>query len=266
MIPKILHYCWFGKNPKSELAQKCIATWSKYNPDYQIIEWNEENFDVNQHPFVKEAYEQKKWAFVSDFARVKAVYEMGGFYLDTDMEITRSFDDLLQHKAICGYEFKGRPFSAFFAAQPEHSFVKEMYAYYLEQKEMKIMANTTIFSKLLIEKYGASSGDQYQELANGVTLFPSHYFSLDVPKNYVIHHFEGSWLDAAHQSTYKEMVNLYGHLKPIVEMKNGKIVMKDLIYNRKVYNIDQILEQIPLSYIIQFVKNKFLEKLKLKKT
>ena len=264
MIPKTIHYCWFGKNPKPENVLKCIETWRQYLPDYKIIEWNETNFDINQNPFVKQAYEKKMWAFVSDFARLKAVYENGGFYLDTDMEVTRNFDELLDHRAICGYEFKGRPFSAFFASEPNHEFIKELLSYYIEQTEFKIKSNTDIFSDLLKKKYNASHEDIYQELENGVTLFPSHYFSLDVPKNFVIHHFEGSWLDKKQKTTYKEMVNMYGSLKYLVEKENGKAIVKDLVYNRKVYTIDQILDQIPLQYIIQYLKIKILKKIKIK--
>jgi len=264
MISKMIHYCWFGKNPKPAFVEDCIRSWRKFHPDYRIVEWNEDNFDVNQHPFVKEAYERGMWAFVSDFARVKVIHEYGGFYLDTDMEVTRSLEDLRHHRVICGYELKGRPFSAFFAARSGEPFIKEMIDYYENQSEFKLLSNTTVFSKLLIEKYGASTDDEYQELENGITVFPSHYFSLDVPKNYVIHHFEGSWLNTKHKSTYKEMVNLYGNLKPIVEMKNGKVVMKDLIQNRKVFTPDQILDQIPLKYLVEYVKNRLMQKLKLK--
>lgn len=264
MIPKTIHYCWFGKNPKPENVLKCIETWRQYLPDYKIIEWNETNFDINQNPFVKQAYEKKMWAFVSDFARLKAVFENGGFYLDTDMEVTRNFDELLNHQVICGYEFRGRSFSAFFASEPNHEFIKELLSYYIEQTEFKIKSNTDIFSDLLKKKYNASHEDIYQELENGVTLFPSHFFSLDVPKNFVIHHFEGSWLDQKQKTTYKDMVNMYGSLKYLVEKQNGKAVVKDLVYNRKVYTIDQILDQIPLQYIIQYLKIKILKKLKIK--
>ena len=264
MIPKTIHYCWFGKNPKPENVLKCIETWRQYLPDYKIIEWNETNFDINQNPFVKQAYEKKMWAFVSDFARLKAVFENGGFYLDTDMEVTRNFDELLNHQVICGYEFRGRPFSAFFASEPNHEFIKELLSYYIEQTEFKIKSNTDIFSDLLKKKYNASHEDIYQELENGVTLFPSHFFSLDVPKNFVIHHFEGSWLDQKQKTTYKDMVNMYGSLKYLVEKQNGKAVVKDLVYNRKVYTIDQILDQIPLQYIIQYLKIKILKKIKIK--
>lgn len=87
MMPKVIQYCWFGNSPLSELAQECITSWKKYCPEYEIKEWNESNFDVNCCDFVKEAYEMKKWAFVSDYARLKIIYEQGGIYLDTDVRI-----------------------------------------------------------------------------------------------------------------------------------------------------------------------------------
>ena len=93
---KIIHYIWFGGNPISELTKKCIATWKKYLPDFEIKEWNENNFDVTQCPFVKEAFEQKKWAFVADYTRFKVLEEYGGIYLDTDMEITADISKFLE--------------------------------------------------------------------------------------------------------------------------------------------------------------------------
>lgn len=98
MIPKVIHYCWFGRNPKSEIIQKCIASWKEFCPDYEIIEWNEDNFDVNSIPYTAAAYADKKWAFVSDYARLKIVYENGGIYLDTDVLLHNSLDELLQYE------------------------------------------------------------------------------------------------------------------------------------------------------------------------
>ena len=95
MIPKIIHYCWFGGNPLPEDAQKCIASWKKYLPGYEIKEWNESNFDVNCCPYVSEAYQAKKYAFVSDYVRVYALYNYGGIYLDTDVEVKKSFNNFL---------------------------------------------------------------------------------------------------------------------------------------------------------------------------
>lgn len=104
MIPKRIHYCWFGRGEKPALAQKCIASWKKYCPDYEIIEWNEDNFDISRYAYTKFCYDNKLWAYLSDFVRLAVVYEHGGIYFDTDVEIVRSFDTLLQNDAFYGFE------------------------------------------------------------------------------------------------------------------------------------------------------------------
>ena len=114
MIPKIIHYCWFGKNPLPDSAKKCVESWKKFCPDYEIKEWNENNFDINCMPFVKEAYEAKKFAFVSDVARLMVVNENGGVYFDTDVEMIRNIDFLLKYKGFLGFENKN------YAAQRLH--------------------------------------------------------------------------------------------------------------------------------------------------
>ena len=100
MIPKIIHYCWFGRNSLPDDVKEYIATWKKYCPDYQIVEWNEDNFDVNSCDYVKEAYGAKKWAFVSDYVRLYALYTMGGVYMDTDVEVVKPLDGLLKYNAF----------------------------------------------------------------------------------------------------------------------------------------------------------------------
>lgn len=105
MIPKKIHYCWFGRNPKPPLAEKCIASWNRYCGDYEIIEWNEDNYDLSQAPlYVRQAYEAKKWAFVTDYVRLQVVYEQGGIYLDTDVELKKNLDELLGYQAYFGFE------------------------------------------------------------------------------------------------------------------------------------------------------------------
>ena len=103
MIPKVIHYCWYGEKKKPKLVRDCITSWKKHLPDYQIIEWNESNTDF-AHPFVKEAYRQKKWAFVADYTRLKKIEEFGGIYLDTDMMVLKSFDSLLINTCFFGAE------------------------------------------------------------------------------------------------------------------------------------------------------------------
>lgn len=107
-IPKTIHYCWFGGNPLPKLAKKCIESWKKYCPDYEIIEWNESNFDINCNTYVKEAYEAKKWAFVTDYARFEILYKYGGVYLDTDVEIIKPLDDILSKGPLIGCETDGK--------------------------------------------------------------------------------------------------------------------------------------------------------------
>ena len=104
MIPRKIHYCWFGRGEKPRLAQKCIASWKKYCPDYEIIEWNEDNFDVNRNAYTQMCYKEKKYAFLTDYLRLLIVEEHGGIYFDTDVEAVRSFDELLDNPAFFGFE------------------------------------------------------------------------------------------------------------------------------------------------------------------
>lgn len=108
MIPKTIHYCWFGGKPLPPLAIKCLESWNKYLPDYEIIEWNESNFPVNSIPYTKEAADKGKWAFVSDYARFYILYHNGGIYLDTDVEILKSLNPFLKHHSFSGFESKDR--------------------------------------------------------------------------------------------------------------------------------------------------------------
>lgn len=107
-IPKKIHYCWFGRNPLTESAKKCIESWKKYCPEYEIIEWNENNFDLTENRYAREAYEQKKWAFVSDYARLKIVYEQGGIYMDVDVELIKPLDELTELDGYMGFEKRDR--------------------------------------------------------------------------------------------------------------------------------------------------------------
>lgn len=104
MIPKKIHYCWFGRSEKSKLTKKCISSWKQYCPDYEIIEWNEDNFNIDQHPYLRWCYENQKWAFLSDFARLLIIKENGGIYFDTDVELIQKPDILLQYSAFFGFE------------------------------------------------------------------------------------------------------------------------------------------------------------------
>ena len=132
MIPKKIHYCWFGGNPLPELAQKCIASWKKYCPDYEIIEWNETNYDITKNNYMNQAYENKRWGFVPDYARLDIIYTHGGIYLDTDVELIKPIDELLTLKAFAGVEQNSEyvALGLGFGAEKEHPTIKALRDYY----------------------------------------------------------------------------------------------------------------------------------------
>lgn len=135
MIPKIIHYCWFGRNPKPEIIEKCIASWKKYCPDWEIREWNEDNFDVASVTYMKEAYEAKKWAFVSDVARLLIIYQSGGVYLDTDVELLKPIDELIYNEAFFSFETSRNINSGLgFGAIKGHKLIAAMVDYYKNKK------------------------------------------------------------------------------------------------------------------------------------
>ena len=129
-IPKKIHYVWVGGQPKSKDIQACMKTWRKHLGDYEIIEWNEKNFDIDSSLFVRQAYEQKRWAYVSDYIRAYAVYHYGGIYLDTDVLVLDDLTRFLDHRAFVGFENSKYPFTAAFGAEPGHPLVKDMLDFY----------------------------------------------------------------------------------------------------------------------------------------
>jgi mannosyltransferase OCH1-like enzyme len=130
MIPSVIHYCWFGNNPKSKDIEDCIASWKKHNPDFEIKEWNELNFPVERFPFASRCYDEKKWAFVSDYARLSILNEHGGFYLDTDMLLLQSLTSCQGDACSVGEESPGILNAAYFGAEKGHPFVKACLEYY----------------------------------------------------------------------------------------------------------------------------------------
>ena len=153
MIPKVIHYCWFGHNKKSELIEKCIASWYKYCPDYKIIEWNEDNFDVNSIPYVRDAYTDKKWAFVSDYARLAIIFREGGIYLDTDVLLRKSLDDLLNYSCwLASDDVRYLSTGLGFGAVAQHPLIgaaMEAYRDYDYPSGTNVIRDTKIFEREL---------------------------------------------------------------------------------------------------------------------
>lgn len=206
MIPKIIHYCWFGQKALSEEAKKYIKSWSEFCPEYKIIEWNESNFNIDVVPYVKEAYEQKKWAFVSDYVRLYALKNYGGIYLDTDVEIIKSLDLFLENKAFIGSESKYSVCTAVIGAEKNSNFINELLHIYDEihfvrEQKADMTPNSQRIFKYLEEKYNYKDSDQPIYL-DECTLYPKDYFSpincytfkQEITDNtYCIHRFAGTW-------------------------------------------------------------------------
>ena len=207
MIPKIIHYCWFGGNPLPELAQKCIESWKKFCPEYEIIEWNESNFDIAANVYAKEAYEAKKWAFVSDVARLYALVTVGGIYMDTDVEVLKPLDEFLSLEAFSGFETETAIPTGIMAAEKGQPLFAELLhdydnVHFLREDGTPDCTTNVIRITNLCLKYGLKLNNQKQTV-RGFTLFPCDYFC---PKNpatkelritdhtVTIHHFDGSWL------------------------------------------------------------------------
>lgn len=209
MIPKVIHYCWFGRGPKNELAVKCIESWKKYLPDYELKEWNEDNFDVNLYPYAKEALETRKFAFVTDVVRLYALYTEGGVYMDTDVEVLKSYDPFLHHIMFSGFETNGYVPTGMMAAEKGSIWAKELLDGYndrrfvLEDGTFDLTTNTSVITEYMKGK-GLTLNNTYQDFEGLCTMYPSEYFcpkdhrtgQIRCTKNTVcIHHFAGSWID-----------------------------------------------------------------------
>ena len=197
MIPKKIHYVWVGGNPKSKDIERCLKTWKKHLPDYEIIEWNENNFDINSNQYVKKAYEHKKWAFVSDYIRMYAIYNYGGIYFDTDVLVLDNLDEFLHNEAFIGYEDDNYPFTAVFGAVKGHSLIKhilEMYDNISFDKE-NVITNTEMVKKLLIEQYNCKLGNKEQLLKDNVKIYKKEILCKPSIKSKTIHAFNASWID-----------------------------------------------------------------------
>lgn len=203
MIPKIIHYVWVGGNPKPKNIQRCMKTWQKHLQDYQIIEWNEDNFDIHENKYVEQAYKAKKWAFVSDYIRAKAVYEMGGIYLDTDVLVLDNLESLLNNRAFVGFENPANPFTAVFGAEKHHPLLKDMLAYYddrnfsFDHNDQLAGVNTVSVSDILKTKYQAQPNNKEQMLSSGIHVYPDGILCNPSPKSKTIHVFTGTWMEGA---------------------------------------------------------------------
>lgn len=212
MIPKKIHYCWFGKKALPDEAKRCMASWKKYAPGFEIVEWNEENYNVDKYPYTREAYKVKKYAFVSDVARLEVVCSEGGIYLDTDVELIRNIEDLLDLDSYMGQQTVANNHvyvnsGLGFGAQKDNPIIKEMIADY---SELPFINSDGTYNTLscparnsqILYKRGYIDSSTTQ-IIDGMTIFSPEYFcpmnastgELIVTKNtYSVHYFSASWI------------------------------------------------------------------------
>jgi len=207
-IPKVIHYCWFGKGPIPEKENQCIETWKKHFPDYELKLWNEENFDYGSCSFAKQAYDSKKYAFVSDYARAKLLYEYGGLYLDTDVKVIKPFHQLLENATgIVGFERKAFVGTAVIGCQPYDPCMKELLAYYethdFLQKDGSFdnIANVSVLTDILKERGLILGGErqtiQGYEIYNRELFYPKKMDENDfrvTEETVAIHMCSNSWM------------------------------------------------------------------------
>lgn len=243
-IPKKIHYCWFGNNKIPDDQKKYIETWKKLCPDYEIKEWNEKNFDINCNKYVKEAYEAKKFAFVSDFVRLYALYNEGGIYMDTDVEVIKPLDSFLEQKAFVGFESEQDIMTGLIGAQKGNEWIKMLLedydeiSFYQDNGEMDLTTNVERIVNKTKQNYKINLKSSYQELGD-VTIYPLDYFCakdwktgiVTKTKNtYTIHHFKGSW--------HTKEENMFIELKrKLINKYDEKKAMKKYILYVRLYNL-----------------------------
>ena len=218
MIPKTIHYVWVGHNPKSKVIQECIATWKEKLPDYKFIEWNEDNFDMHENKYIEQAYKAKKWAFVSDYIRAKAIYEQGGIYLDTDVRVIDSLTPLIDNKAFIGFENNNYLSAAIFGAEKGHPFMQDILDYYKDRNfeydvnNQMAGVNSVSVTDMLIDKYGLKIGNKEQELKDGIHVYPDGVLCNPSSSSLSIHLFTGTWMNGKHSFNHKIVTFLKRHI------------------------------------------------------
>ena len=231
IIPKIIHYCWFGGKEKSKFLQNCIASWKEFCPDYEIIEWNEDNYDVSRHAYTEEAYKNGKYGFVTDVARLDILYEHGGLYLDTDVTLLKNIDDLLYQQGFIATEKWGNVNTGGGCGfVKEHPLLKELidyrdgYHFVMEDGSFNIETCGMYETRVFIG-HGFKPSNELQRI-EGITVYPSY---VNHPYDYMscadqrkettvsIHHFYGGWMEEEDRLNRANTQNSYLEIKKRIE-------------------------------------------------
>lgn len=214
MIPKIIHYCWFGGKEIPTREKKCMESWIRIHPDFQIMRWDESTFNIEDYPFCKEAYRQGKFAYVADVARLVALHKYGGIYLDTDVELLRPLSDLMNNQLVMGFETDNIIQTGLIASAPENSYIEKMLGYYKSKSGFDAvdvaLPNSALFAEMFRKEGIPLDNKEYRR--SDLFLLPSEYFcpinqatwEIRATENsYCIHYLSGSWLDKKHRISRK---------------------------------------------------------------
>lgn len=222
VIPKKIHYCWFGGKKLPERFRKNIASWCRYCPDYEIIEWNENNYDVSKNRYMKQAYDQKRWGFVPDYARLDIVNTYGGIYLDTDVQMVKSFDILLQYDFFCGFENGGSiNLGQGFGAVQNHPVIQDMLDRYKKMEFVKEDGSlntipSPVYQTAVMEKWGMKKNGMWQQTEHFLVLPPEYFspvneFGYGIPteNTFSIHQYAAAWYDIEQCNCKEKIIRNY---------------------------------------------------------
>lgn len=222
MIPKIIHYCWFGSKKLPPEYQRYLQSWQKFCPDYRIIRWDQTNYDVTKNHYMYQAYQRGKWSFVSDYLGFDVVYHYGGIYLDTDVELVKNLDDLLSNQAFMGFEENEKGFSVApglgFGAQKNDPVIRQLRQMYngldfIDQKGRINTLTIPVYTTDFLNQWGLKQNNQLQEVA-GVKIYPTDFFApMDfltgeiklTANTYSIHHYSATWQTAENLAHIKQI-------------------------------------------------------------
>ena len=272
MIPKVIHYCWFGGNPLPEAAKKCIASWKKFCPDYEIVQWDESNYDVTKNQYMYQAYQAGKWAFVSDYARLDIIYEHGGIYFDTDVEVIKNMDSFLEDPMFCGWESNVEnqagnkvAFGLGFGAEQYNLVLKKTLDVYenltfLQEDGTYNLVPCPYYQTLALLQLGLDDSQMTLQKLKDATVYPCEYFS---PKNYytgqihitenthTIHHYSALWLSEKQRKAVS--------IRRIIRSKMGNQFAEKFCNNNMYYFFEHWYADGILDVICR-VKNKLMRK------
>lgn len=247
-IPKKIHFCWLSGDPFPPLIERCIASWKRHLPDYEFVLWDRQRFDIDQVPWVKEAFEARKYAFAADYIRLHAVHREGGIYLDADVEVFKRFDDLLDQASFIGYETSGDLEPAVFGAEPGCAWLAECLSHYegrhfvradgtRETTPLPIIVEARLRNAGLLPEQ-APVNDPVRRA--GVTFYPAEFFSpkdvhskavRSTRRTYAVHHFDGQWVERTLSHRVKQAIHRLLHFA--VGPANHRRIVKALRAARK---------------------------------